>query len=125
MIRINIYEYIDSGKVAIVVAGDTYDVTVRIAYMNSNTFPRRIFIYETNCMPEPTTQSDFTTEIIHTITEVDAGHDCYTTPDAPSDIVAGTNATIQLEYISTYNGSKNQTFYACADIVSNFHANYL
>ncbi|KAF7907783.1 uncharacterized protein EAF01_005369 [Botrytis porri] len=38
-------------------------------------------------------------------------------PDySPSDVEAGTNATIQLEYTSTYDGSGNETFYACADV---------
>ncbi|TGO50449.1 hypothetical protein BCON_0183g00120 [Botryotinia convoluta] len=90
---------LDSGKVALVASGETWDVVVRIAYMD-----------------KPTTQSDFTSQIVHTISELDAGHQCYTTPDSPSDIEAGTNATIQLEYTSTYDGSGNETFYACADI---------
>ncbi|KAF7916427.1 uncharacterized protein EAE98_010727 [Botrytis deweyae] len=90
---------LDSGKVALVASGETWDVVVRIAYMD-----------------KPTTQSDFTTQILHTVSELEAGHQCYTTPDSPSDIEAGTNATIQLEYTSTYDGSGNETFYACADI---------
>jgi hypothetical protein len=65
----------------------------------------------------PSMQSDFTKEIIHTISKVDAGHQCYNTTDSASSIKAGSNATVQLEYISTYNGSENETFYACADIV--------
>ncbi|TAQ88655.1 hypothetical protein B7494_g3001 [Chlorociboria aeruginascens] len=99
---------LDSGKVALVIAGDTWDITIRIAYMN-----------------KPTTQSDFTTEI--TVSEIEAGHECYTTPDTPSNTAAGSNATIQVEYTTTYNGSANETFYACADIAfveeSNFTAN--
>ncbi|KAF7904020.1 hypothetical protein EAF00_001354 [Botryotinia globosa] len=88
-----------SGKVALVASGETWDVVVRIEYID-----------------KPTTQSDFTTQILHTVSELDTGHRCYTIPGSQTDIEPGTNATIQLEYSSTYDGSGNETFYACADI---------
>lgn len=72
---------------------------------------------------DPTSQSDFTTEIVHT-SEVQAGHQCYSAPAAPSTVVAGTNATIQLEYTAQYNGSAYEIFYACADIVRILHLWY-
>lgn len=55
------------------------------------------------------------------MTEVEAGHQCYKIGSIPSSVTAGSNATIQLEYWANYDGEnngKNETFYACADIVS-------
>lgn len=70
---------------------------------------------------EPTTQREFTEQIVQNITEVEPGHQCYKISSLPSTASAGTNATIQLAYWADYegeNGGKNETFYACADIVS-------
>lgn len=72
---------------------------------------------------DPTTQSEFTEQIVQNITEVEPGHQCYKIASLPSSASAGTNATIQLAYWADYegeNGGKNETFYACADIVSRF-----
>ena len=69
---------------------------------------------------EPTTQSEFTEQIVQNITEVEPGHQCYKIASLPSSASAGTNATIQLAYWADYEGEnngKNETFYACADIV--------
>lgn len=70
---------------------------------------------------EPTTQSEFSEQIVQNITEVEPGHQCYKIASLPSSATAGTNATIQLAYWADYegeNGGKNETFYACADVVS-------
>lgn len=70
---------------------------------------------------EPTTQSEFSEQIVQNITEVEPGHQCYKIASLPSTATAGTNATIQLAYWADFegeNGGKNETFYACADIVS-------
>lgn len=77
----------------------------------------------TRCSKDPTTQSEFTEQIVQNITEVEPGHQCYKIASLPSSASAGTNATIQLAYWADYegeNGGKNETFYACADIVSRF-----
>jgi hypothetical protein len=57
---------------------------------------------------------------VNNVTDIDPGHQCYKL-DALEILVAGTNATIQLEYWAKYEGEnngKNQSFFACADIVS-------
>jgi len=57
---------------------------------------------------------------VNNITDVDPGHQCYSI-DRLEGITAGTNATIQLEYWSEFEGENNdnnQSFFACADIVS-------
>lgn len=57
--------------------------------------------------------------------EIDPGHTCVPTEDAPSSVKAGDLATLQVKYISEFDTPNNQTFYACADIVwveaSNFN----
>lgn len=70
---------------------------------------------------DPTSQTEFQEQVVNNITEIVPGHQCYKIDDIPSSIKAGTNATIQLQYWSVYEGennNQNQTFYACADIVS-------
>lgn len=57
---------------------------------------------------------------MNNITDVDPGHQCYSI-DRLEGMTAGTNATIQLEYWSEFEGENNgnnQSFFACADIVS-------
>jgi len=58
------------------------------------------------------------------IGEVDPGHTCLSVANPPSNIAAGTNATIQLKYTADFDKPENQTFYACADItyVRDFNA---
>lgn len=55
------------------------------------------------------------------MTAIEPGHQCYKVADIPDTVEAGTNATIQLEYWSSMDdelGGRNQSFFACADIVS-------
>ncbi|EPE32751.1 hypothetical protein GLAREA_07885 [Glarea lozoyensis ATCC 20868] len=65
---------------------------------------------------DPTAQGSFNEQIVHNITEVNPGHQCYRVPSTPDNISAGANATIQLEYWSTYENEPIQSFYACADV---------
>lgn len=48
--------------------------------------------------------------------DLDAGHECYAVPNAPSSVSSGSNATLQLSYISQFETDTNNTFYVCADI---------
>jgi hypothetical protein len=69
---------------------------------------------------DPTTQSKFNDQLVGNITEVAPGHQCYSI-DRHEAISAGTNATIQLEYWSQFEGENNgnnESFFACADIIS-------
>ena len=69
---------------------------------------------------DPTTQLDFNDQVVSNIAEVAPGHQCYSV-DRHEGIPAGTNATIQLKYWSDFEGENNgnnQSFFACADIVS-------
>ncbi|KAG9239293.1 hypothetical protein BJ875DRAFT_391665 [Amylocarpus encephaloides] len=90
---------LDNGAVSLSIGETAYQVAFRIAYDNN-----------------PTIQSAFSEQIVHNVTEVDPGHQCYRIPDRPDNIAAGTNATIQLEYWSTYQSEPSQSFYACADV---------
>jgi len=69
---------------------------------------------------DPSTQADFDDQVVDNVTDIDPGHQCYKI-DPLENIVAGTNATIQLEYWAEYEGENNgnnQSFFVCADIVS-------
>lgn len=69
---------------------------------------------------DPTAQSQFSQQIV-SVPEVESGHQCYKVADILGTVVAGSNATIQLEYWSNMDnelGGRNQSFFACADIVS-------
>jgi len=70
-------------------------------------------------LPDPTTQSAFADQVVNNITDIDPGHACYKLNQLEG-ITAGTNATIQLEYWADFEGEnngKNQSFFACADVV--------
>ncbi|KAK3377609.1 hypothetical protein B0H63DRAFT_221023 [Podospora didyma] len=88
------------GKVALTAQDDSYNAVLRVAFSNN-----------------PTTQADFKT-ILNTVpvNEIDPGHTCLSIPNPPSNIAAGTNATIQIKYTADFDSPQNQTFYACADI---------
>ncbi|KAF2683347.1 hypothetical protein K458DRAFT_368573 [Lentithecium fluviatile CBS 122367] len=92
---------LSQGSVALSIADDAWHVAFRLAVSDN-----------------PTTQADFDDQVVDNITDVDPGHQCYKF-DALENIVAGTNATIQLEYWAEYEGENNgnnQSFFACADI---------
>lgn len=98
--------------------------TVRFNPERPNAPLRDCLAYLTLYYEDPTTQSEFTEQIVQNVTEVEPGHQCYKIGSLPSSTTAGTNATIQLTYWADYegeNGGKNETFYACADIVRQIH----
>jgi hypothetical protein len=74
---------------------------------------------EAKTLADPTKQSDFNNQVVANTTDVDPGHQCYKMHSL-ENISAGQNATIQLEYWADFEGEndgKNQSFFACADIV--------
>lgn len=88
-----------AGAVAFSIADESTNIKLRIAHGNN-----------------PTKLEDF--EQFHgTISKFEEGHQCYSVPASPSSVVAGSNATLQLEYWGNDSG-KDEHFYACADIVS-------
>lgn len=69
---------------------------------------------------DPTRQADFTQQIVNNIADMDEGHLCYKIGAIPQTVKAGTNATIQMEYWAEYEGEnsgREQSFFACADVV--------
>ncbi|KAK7534209.1 uncharacterized protein J3D65DRAFT_632760 [Phyllosticta citribraziliensis] len=90
---------LEQGSVALTIAQEAWNVEFHIAFGNN-----------------PTSQSDFQEQVVSNISEVEPGHECYKLDALPSNVTAGTNATIQLEYWAEYDSDRNQTFYACADI---------
>ncbi|KYK61661.1 hypothetical protein DCS_02804 [Drechmeria coniospora] len=68
-------------------------------------------------LPDPKFNSDFTTLLdTQSMRELDRGHTCVKVPDPPSTVKAGSNATLQIKYVSEFDKPENETFYACADI---------
>jgi hypothetical protein len=73
---------------------------------------------ESNLNLDPTSNSDFTTLVSSSdFPELEPGHECYAVPNAVSSVSSGTNATLQLSYISEGETDTNSTYYVCADIV--------
>ncbi|KAI1125416.1 hypothetical protein F5Y10DRAFT_247160 [Nemania abortiva] len=92
---------LSQGSVALTIADEAWNVAFSIAYVNN-----------------PTVQSQFSQQVV-SVPEVDNGHQCYKVADIPDTVVAGSNATIQLEYWSNMENElngRNQSFFACADI---------
>ncbi|ORY55477.1 uncharacterized protein BCR38DRAFT_380210 [Pseudomassariella vexata] len=93
---------LSQGSVALSIADDAWMVAFSIAYTDN-----------------PTSQDDFTQQVVNNVSEIEPGHQCYKVADIPDNVSAGTNATIQLEYWSSYESElsgRNQSFFACADI---------
>ncbi|OKL55912.1 hypothetical protein UA08_08819 [Talaromyces atroroseus] len=89
-----------NGEVALVLQDDSYNINLAISY-NDN----------------PTSNRDFTTLVSSSdFPELEPGHECYAVPNAPSSVSSGSNATLQLSYISAFETDTNSTFYVCADI---------
>jgi hypothetical protein len=66
---------------------------------------------------DPTSVDNFTTLVSSkSFPDLDAGHECYSVPNAPSSVSSGSNATLQLSYISEGETDANKTYYVCADI---------
>ncbi|KAI1383313.1 uncharacterized protein F4822DRAFT_73213 [Hypoxylon trugodes] len=90
------------GTVELSIADDAWHVNFSIAYDNT-----------------PSIQSQFSQQVVKDVAEIEPGHQCYKIASIPDNVVAGTNATIQLTYWSHYeneNNGNNETFYSCADI---------
>lgn len=110
-----------NGVVAIVAQDDSYSVLMTVAF-NNGTPNSHLSSYHNHSAaqlnsPDPKSQSDFTYVLDPVpINEVYPGHTCLSVPNPPSDITAGTNATIQLKYTAEFGHPENETFYACADI---------
>ncbi|KAI0401689.1 hypothetical protein F4802DRAFT_600848 [Xylaria palmicola] len=93
---------LSQGSVALSIADEAWNVAFSIAYADN-----------------PTTQSQFSQQVV-SVPEVESGHQCYKLADIPNTVAAGSNATIQLQYWSNIDNEldgRNQTFYACADIM--------
>ncbi|KAI1083134.1 hypothetical protein F5B20DRAFT_528701 [Whalleya microplaca] len=93
---------LSQGSVALSIADEAWNVAFSVAYTDN-----------------PTTQSQFTQQVVSNISEIEPGHQCYKIAQIPSTVTSGTNATIQLEYWSNIDNElngRNQSFYACADI---------
>ncbi|KAG9769816.1 hypothetical protein KCU88_g6787, partial [Aureobasidium melanogenum] len=89
-----------NGQIALVAQDEAFGIQVAVSYKNN-----------------PTSNDDFQTVIASTrIPSLDEGHQCYPLPNPPADVEAGSNATVQIKYISDFDTNQNQTFYACADI---------
>ncbi|KKY17475.1 gpi anchored protein [Phaeomoniella chlamydospora] len=89
-----------NGAVSLVIQDESYNVNLAIAYIN-----------------DPTSNDEFETIVSSSnYPELDPGHECYSVPNPPSSVVSGSNATLQLKYVSDFDTDTNETYYACADI---------
>ncbi|OJJ98450.1 hypothetical protein ASPACDRAFT_1881849 [Aspergillus aculeatus ATCC 16872] len=89
-----------NGAVSLVLQTESYSVNLAISYDNN-----------------PTSNSDFSTIVSSSnFPDLDPGHECYSVPNPPSTITTGSNATLQLKYVSDFDNDGNETYYACADI---------
>jgi hypothetical protein len=108
------------GSVALTIADEAWHVAFRIAYENGMIMAK--FLFDVRWLivsVDPTQQSDFEDQVVSNISEIESGHQCYKLNQLEG-VTAGTNATIQLEYWSEFEGEnngKNQSFFACADVV--------
>ena len=91
-------------------------VTVSPGHSFDNIFSTPDLTYTSSA--DPTSNDNFSTLVpASDFPELEPGHECYSVPNPPSDINAGSSATLQLSYISESDTDANQTFYACADII--------
>ncbi|KAJ5693201.1 hypothetical protein N7462_002624 [Penicillium macrosclerotiorum] len=102
-----------NGEVSLVLQDESYNVNLAVSYSN-----------------DPKRNDDFTTIVSSSnFPDLEPGHECYSVPNPPSNITSGSNATLQLSYLSTFDTDTNQTYYACADItyvpLSSFTTNVL
>ncbi|KAH6887132.1 hypothetical protein B0T10DRAFT_530406 [Thelonectria olida] len=91
---------LSNAKVALVDQYESYNVQLSISYLSN-----------------PSKDSDFSVLISSSeLAEMDRGHTCISVPDASSSVKSGQKATLQIKYTSDWEDSKNETYYACADI---------
>ncbi|UNI18588.1 hypothetical protein JDV02_004846 [Purpureocillium takamizusanense] len=89
-----------NGRLALVAQNESFDAIISISYLQ-----------------DPKSNGDFATLIdAKAMRELDKGHTCVPIVDPPSSVKAGSNATLQIKYISEFDKPENETFYACADI---------
>jgi hypothetical protein len=115
---------ISQGQVAFSIADEAWRVAVRVAIGDGESIQAAMvpfaMLTSTNGKLDPQTQDEFRDQVVNNVSEVDPGHQCYKIDPLDDDVQPGTNATIQLEYWSTFeneNNGNNQSFFACADIV--------
>ena len=66
---------------------------------------------------EPHSNADFIDLVPYSnFPSLAAGYECYSVPDPLSGATTGTNATLQLAYLSENTNGETDTFYTCADI---------
>jgi hypothetical protein len=109
------------------VADDADNVSFFISYSESKAYLPSLPLLDNDFLrkiTDPAQQSDFQqSQIVPLVADVDPGHQCYRIGLLPPFVTAGTKATLQLQYISTFEGENNnqpEPFYACADIVCSF-----
>jgi len=92
---------LDNGQVALVAQDESWQIQLGISYS-----------------ADPMSNDDFDVIISQeAFKELDPGHTCIPWPKAPNSVSEGDLATLQVMYISEFDTPRNQTFYACADIV--------
>ncbi|KAG9252273.1 uncharacterized protein F5Z01DRAFT_676153 [Emericellopsis atlantica] len=92
---------LDNGQVALVAQDESWKIQLGISYKD-----------------DPLSNDDFDVIISQdAFKELDPGHTCIPWPKAPDSVSEGDLATLQVKYISEFDTPRNQTFYACADIV--------
>ncbi|EFY87940.1 hypothetical protein MAC_06067 [Metarhizium acridum CQMa 102] len=75
--------------------------------------------------PDPKEENDFKTLIKpEAMAELDKGHTCVNLKNSPSFVKPGSNATLQIKYVASFDKPENETFYACADITYVEFANF-
>ncbi|RYP11951.1 hypothetical protein DL765_007530 [Monosporascus sp. GIB2] len=88
------------GRVALVQQDESFGVQIAISYQD-----------------DPQSNDDFEVLVsADRIAELDPGHQCVHIADPPSNVGAGSNATLQIRYTSEFDKGVNETYYACADI---------
>ncbi|RYP34111.1 hypothetical protein DL767_004446 [Monosporascus sp. MG133] len=88
------------GQVALVQQDESFGIQIAISYQD-----------------DPQSNDDFEVLVsADRIRELDPGHQCVNIADPPSDVGAGSNATLQIRYTSEFDNGVNETYYACADI---------
>lgn len=104
------------GTIETTIAADASKMAIRIAYGNSR-FPSQLEVFKTKLTrKDPTSQTEFQ-DTQGNVTEMEPGHQCYPIKTDAEKVTPGSNATIQIEYIGNDSGT-DETFFACADIVS-------
>lgn len=92
---------LENATVALVAQIPSQRVQVSISYENE---PKDVAAFSSLIAPE-------------VVIDLSMGHTCVPVVNAPPSVKAGTNATLQIKYTSTFDKSRQETFYSCADII--------